>query len=336
MSDLKEFQVEDELNELKAAHGRALRALSKREKATEELVAAVYQAARDAAVGMNIPKVVEPKKDKRKQNHEAAILLLSDWQWGKITPTYNSDIAAQRVAQLALKVRNLVEIQRAEHPVEELHIHLLGDLVEGEDVFPGQSHLIDSGLYSQMFGAAEALAKLVREMLAVFPKVRVVGVIGNHGRIGRKGVSRPETNGDAIMYRIAQMAVGEDKRLEWVETFTHGERHWYAVNEVLGRKWFLFHGDQVGGGFAGFPWYGFGKKLLGWKTSVETFDYSCGAHFHTPTRMYLNGLTHWNGGSIESTNTFAQEQLAAAGEPCQWLLFQHRDGVTAEYLVRLT
>lgn len=335
MTDLSEFQQADELAELKAAHGRALRALAKRTQATEELVAAVYQAAGDAARAMSIPPVQAPKKDKRKQNPEAAILLLSDWQWGKVTPTYNSDVAAKRVALLGQKVKNLVDIQRAEHPVRELHIHLLGDLVEGEDIFPGQAHLIDSGLYSQMFGAAEALAKLVREMLGHFEKVKVVGVIGNHGRIGRRGVSRPETNADAMMYRIAKMAVGDDKRLEWPETFTHGERHWYAVDEVLGKRWFLFHGDQVGGGFAGFPWYGFGKKLSGWRASVAEFDYSVGAHFHTPTRMYLNGLTHWNGGSIESTNTYAMEQLASAGEPCQWLLFQHAEGVTAEYLVRL-
>jgi len=334
--DLSEFLKADELQELKAAHGRALRALAKREQATGELVEAVFQAAKDAALGMNIQKVATPKPDKRKGEPEHAILLVSDWQWGKITPTYNSEIAAVRVRELGEKVKRLVDIQRTAHPVRELHIHLLGDLVEGEDIFPGQAHLIDSGLYSQMFGAAEALARLVREMLAHFEKVKVVGVIGNHGRLGRKGTFRPESNADAMMYRIARMAVGEEKRLDWPETFTQGERHWYAVDNVLGKRWFLFHGDQVGGGFAGFPWYGFGKKLSGWRASVAEFDYSVGAHFHTPTRMYLNGLTHWNGGSIESTNTFAQEQLAAAGEPCQWLLFQNEKGVTAEYLVRLS
>ena len=334
--DLSEFLKADELQELKAAHGRALRALAKREQATGELVEAVFRAAKDAALGMNIQKVAAPKPDKRKGEPEHAILLVSDWQWGKITPTYNSEIAAVRVRELGEKVKRLVDIQRTAHPVRELHIHLLGDLVEGEDIFPGQAHLIDSGLYSQMFGAAEALARLVREMLAHFEKVKVVGVIGNHGRLGRKGTFRPESNADAMMYRIARMAVGEEKRLEWPETFTQGERHWYAIDNVLGKRWFLFHGDQVGGGFAGFPWYGFGKKLSGWRASVAEFDYSVGAHFHTPTRMYLNGLTHWNGGSIESTNTFAQEQLAAAGEPCQWLLFQNEKGVTAEYLVRLS
>ncbi len=46
--DLIEFQREDELNELKSAHRRALRALAKKEQQTEELVEAVYRAAKDA------------------------------------------------------------------------------------------------------------------------------------------------------------------------------------------------------------------------------------------------------------------------------------------------
>ena len=48
--DLIEFQREDELNELKSAHRRALRALAKKDQQTEELVEAVYRAAKDAAV----------------------------------------------------------------------------------------------------------------------------------------------------------------------------------------------------------------------------------------------------------------------------------------------
>lgn len=333
--ELKDFREVDALSELKAAHARVLRQLEKAKISRQDLVDAVYDAAKDAAAAISIPAVAAPKADKRKPTGETAILLLSDWQLGKITPTYNSDVAANRVKQLADKVRKLAEIQRSDHPVRELRIYLLGDLVEGEDIFPGQSHLIDAGLYSQLFNGAEMLAKLVRDMLGDFEKVRVVGVIGNHGRLGRQGTFRPESNADAMMYKIAKMLVGDEKRLEWEDTFTAGERHWYATDKVYDKTWFLFHGDQISGGFAGFPWYGFGKKLLGWNLSVERFDFSAAGHFHTPVRMYLNGLTHWSGGSIESTNTYAQERLAAAGEPCQYLLFQNPEGVTAEYLVRL-
>jgi hypothetical protein len=100
----------------------------------------------------------------------------------------------------------------------------------------------------------------------------------------------------------------------------------------------LFHGDQVKGGFGGFPWYGFAKKVMGWRVSGEIpeFNYAISGHFHTPVRMYLNGLTLWGNGSTESSNTYALESLAASGDPCQWLLFCHpENGVTAEYLVHL-
>jgi hypothetical protein len=334
--EVASYEAIGEVERLKSAHRKALKKLEDKERDRNELVEAVYQAAREASAAMNIAPVAQPKADKRKADDETAILLLSDWQLGKITPTYNSDVAAERIKSLSDKVERLVEIQRAAHPVKELRVYLLGDLVEGEDIFPGQAHLIDASLYNQIFHGGEILANLVRRLASVFEKVRVVGVIGNHGRLGRRGTFHPESNADAMMYRIASMTLKEQKNVEWVETISAGERAWFATDEVKGKTWFLFHGDQVSGGFAGFPWYGFGKKLQGWNMTVARFDYSAAGHFHTPTRMYLNGITHWSGGSTESSNTYAQEQLASAGEPCQWLLFQHESGVTAEYLIRLS
>ena len=330
-----EFKENDALIELRAAHNRVLRQLNKAQLSRDEMAEAVYRAAKDAAASMHIPQVAAPKADKRKKQDETAVLILGDWQLGKITPTYNSDIAAARIDLLAEKVLKLVEIQRADHPVRHLRILCVGDLVEGEDIFPGQQHLIDAGLYGQLFRGGEILANLVRKMSAAFESVRVISVIGNHGRLSRRGVFRPESNADAMMIRIAKMAAGDDKRVQWVEPFTQGERHWYATEEIQGQQWFLFHGDQVGGGFAGFPWYGFGKKLLAWQLSVAPFRYSVSGHFHTPVRMYLNGITHWGSGSTESGNTYAAETLAASGEPSQWLIFAHPEGISAEYLVRL-
>lgn len=330
------YEATSEIERLKSAHRKALRKLDDRDLEKRELIEAVYLAAREAATAINLKPVTPPKADKRKADDEVAILILSDWQLGKITPTYNSEICAERIIQLAEKVNKLVEIQRKAHPVKEIRVYLLGDLIEGEDIFPGQAHLVDASLYNQVFHGGEILAGLVRNLAGAFEHVKVVGVIGNHGRLGRRGTFHPESNADAMMYRIASMLVKEQKNVEWIETLAKGERAWFATDEVKGKTWFLFHGDQVSGGFAGFPWYGFGKKLQGWNMTVAPFDYSVAGHFHTPTRMYLNGITHWSGGSTESSNTYAQEQLASAGEPCQWLLFQHPEGVTAEYLIRLT
>jgi hypothetical protein len=255
-----------------------------------------------------------------------------------VTPDYNSDVAAERVARYADKVVKLIELQRSHHPVEEARIYLLGDLLEGEEIFPGQAHRIDASLYSQLFGTAEVLANMVRRIAATVPRVKVVGAIGNHGAMGGpiRRSYHPETNFDAMLYNVARMLLRQESRVDWPETFVAGERAWYATDDVLGKRWFLFHGDQVKSASFGIPWYGYSKRLLGWATSVVPFDYSASGHWHVPVRMQVNGITHWGAGSTESSNTFAQEWLASGGQrPSQWLLFAGTDGVTSEYCVYL-
>lgn len=327
-------------DELKAAHVRVLRQLEKIKRSEDEYTEAVYRAARDAATGMTIKPVPTPKPDKRKKAEEKAILLLADWQVGKITPTYSTEIAAHRVKMLAKKVEELVAIQRTDHPVREVHVFLLGDFVEGEDIFPGQAHLIDSGLYGQIFSTAEMLAGLIRSLASHFEKVHVNGVIGNHGRIGRWGTSRPESNADAIAYKTAAMLCRDEKRVTWRESFTQGERHWHEIVPVTvggaTKKWMLFHGDQLKASM-GFPFYSLNKKIGGWNLSIDRFDYAAFGHWHTPARLVAadGKITAYGSGSIESANTYAQEWLAASGDPAQWLLFQAESGLSAEYLIRL-
>lgn len=337
MSDLDDIRALAQEDEKTAALRTALRKLDAERDKTEQLVAAVYAAARDAASAMTIPPVPRCTKDKRKADAEAAVCLLADWQLGKKTPDFDSDVCAARMRKYADKVQRLIEYQRAHHPVKEAHIFLLGDLIESEEIFPGQAHRIDASLYEQLFTGAALLAEVVRTIAAVVERVKVVGVIGNHGAVGGpiRRSYHPETNMDAVLYNIARGMVRDD-RVEWPETFIKGERAWYATDEVLGKRWFLFHGDQVRSASFGIPWYGFGKRLLGWATSVEPYDYAASGHWHVPVREQVNAITHWGAGSPESGNTYAQEHLASGGQqPSQWLIFQGTNGPTAEYLIRL-
>ncbi len=333
---LSEFAEDQDLRE---ANQRLLRQLGKAKASKEELVQAVYQAAFDAASSLVIPPVPKPEKDKRRHTAETAIAVLSDWQLAKVTPTYNTDVCEQRIQTYAEKVRDLAGIQRADHPVRDVRVYLLGDLVEGELIFPGQSHLLDASLYRQVLvDGPRILGGLLRSLASVFDNVSVVGVIGNHGSLGGRARKdyHPESNADSMLMEATRLALKDEPRITWAPNYKPGERNWYATDTVGDHKFFLFHGDQIKGGFAGHPWYGFGKKLQGWYMSVEQFNYALGGHFHTPVRMYLPGITYWGNGSTESSNTYAQEQLAAAGEPTQWLLFVHPEqGVSAEYLVRL-
>lgn len=331
----------DAESETKAALRRTLRKLETAKAEKAELVAAVLAAAKDAVAGLEIPPVPKPPSDKRRGTPEVAIAVLSDWQLAKKTPTYDTATCAKRVELYGEKVLKLARVQRADHPVRECRVYLLGDLVEGEMIFPGQVHRIDASLFRQVLtDGPRILGGLIRRLASEFEKVRVVGVIGNHGALGGRARKEyhPESNADAMLMEVTKLITADEPRIEWESNWVPGERKWYAVDYVGQHGFLLYHGDQVRGGFAGHPWYGFAKKLLGWRTSgrLPTFDYALSGHFHTPNRMYLNGLTNWGNGSTESDNTYALEELAASGEPCQWLLFAHPEhGVTAEYLVKL-
>ena len=338
MSD--EFKLIEELEQLKSTHAKALRRLAKREDETEALVDAVYKAARDAASSITIKPVNAPKPDKRKSGAEVAVVQLSDWQLGKRSESYSIEVAEQRLNLLAKKVEDIVAIQRKDHPVDDLRIYLTGDLVESDgNIFPGQAYEVEAGgLYLQIFKGAELLANFVRRMSATFPRITVRGAIGNHGRLGRYGDHSPESNADAMLYRVAAQLVGDNKRIDWAESFTKGARHWYDTDTIADKRIMLVHGDQFRGGL-GMPWYGVAKKAQAWAVSMFPFRYLMFGHWHQPARLVLSDgkITSWCSPSLESDNRFANEVVGASGEPGQWLLFfEAATGeVASEYLLRL-
>ena len=139
MSLADEAQATSELDELRAALARSQRMAMKRQVDRDELVAAVYNAARDASLAHGpAPRIVKPPRDRRKARPEVALLHLTDWQVGKRTISYDMDRARKRITEAAVKAVELTEIQRADHPVTECHVMLGGDMVEGVTIFPGQ------------------------------------------------------------------------------------------------------------------------------------------------------------------------------------------------------
>ena len=186
--DLSEFEALTREEDLARQVVELQRKYRRAKAQTEDLVAAVHAGARDAAVVLgNPPPVKPPPRDKRKAKPEVALLHLSDWQLGKVSESYNSDVAVRRIEEVARKVVKITEIERADHPVRECHVMLGGDMVEGVQIFPGQAFEIDSTLFAQVFKAAGAVEALLRTMLATFERVVVHEEYGNHGRIGQEG-----------------------------------------------------------------------------------------------------------------------------------------------------
>jgi hypothetical protein len=340
--DQKLADLHERMETLRASNTNLVKQLARLKANEAERVDAIYRAARDVVSTIDIEQA--PRLDPRPSLHqdpEVAVAILSDWQLAKVTPDYSSEVCAERVDRLANKLIRLTEIQRADHPVDELRIWCLGDMVEGELIFPGQGYLIDASLYEQVCKTGvEIGTRFIRKVRPYFKKVTVEAVIGNHGRLGGRSSRdyNPETNADRMLYRIWELvmaAAGDD--VTFVIPDGGRERNWHHVSDIGGYRTLLFHGDQVKG-HSGFPWYGFFKKVSGWKNGAIPggFDDAYCGHWHQPTRMTINTATVRVAGSTESTNTYAQEQLAAVGRPSQPVMFVKPGfGPTAEYTVWL-
>lgn len=333
----------DKIARLRDALSRAQRRLADREETEAHLAEVVYRAAADVLQTISLPPVEPPKPDRRrKRSEEVAVPWIADLQLGKRTPDYDSDVARERIALWGDKVVELTDLHRSARPIRRAHVWLLGDIVEGEDIFPGQPWLIDSSLYRQVAkNGPEILGNFLRRMLGTFESVHVVAVIGNHGRIGRKGQAHPETNTDRMVYSITQQMLAAEDRLTWhfAEPDNAGDRGWHSVDTIGNYRCLLVHGDQFRGSL-GVPWYGIRKKVLGWKAMAAAdtlpfpdFDDVAFGHWHQPVSWTINGIGVRGSGSPESYNDFAAENLAGMSRPSQRLMFVSPEAghVTAEY-----
>lgn len=316
----------------------ALVKYEKEKDKTAALVEAVFD-----AVDLNLkmikpPKALKPKKVKAARNAEVAVAVLADWQLGKITSSYDSKVCEERIELYADVVRDLTRIQRSTHPVKEIHVWILGDLVEGELIFPGQSHLIDSSLYQQVaVDGPRILGNFLRTMLEEFDYVHVTAVPGNHGSLGGRARKdyHPESNADRILYRITEQVLAHETRLSW-DIVEGAEDSWYRVADIGGYRTLLFHGDQVGNPSSNIS--SVTKRITGWKSGAlkEEFDDAFCGHYHTVTKLTINRTTVRVSGSPESDNGFARSTLASVARPSQQLLFAKPGfGITSESTIWL-
>jgi len=324
---------------LKRLLDAALRERDKAKMTARQHAAVVEQAVTLALSTMKIKPVPKPKADPRPRGAEVAVAVLSDWQLAKITKTYNSKVCRRRIGLFAEKVMRLTEIQRSDHPVRELRVWCLGDLIEGELIFPGQSYRIDSSLYQQVIvDGPEILIDFVRQMLGFFDSVHVTVVPGNHGQLGGRQHRdyHPETNADRMLAGVARRVLRDERRLTWNLAENVIEGGWYAIDDIGGYKTLLFHGDQIQGGLTTENHL---KKLIqGWRADAIDggFDDAYLGHFHVRKLFSFNRTTVRVSGSPESDNAYAVRALGSRSRPSQPLQFvKPGTGVTAEYCVWL-
>ena len=314
------FDLDQQIDDLRKALENTQRQLAKQKARTDELVAATQTAAREAVLATGGVKLPARRTRSKKRGAEVALWHLTDWQGAKVTPSYNSQVMRDRVLRFCDKAARLAEIQRADHPVDDLVVMLGGDMIEGLFNFPTQPYEIDATLFGQYITVSKLLTEVVQFALHEFSTVRVIAEWGNHGRLGSKRDAVPRSdNADRMTYELARSLVNTDPRVTWDDCPEDIQRV-----EIGNYRALLIHGDEVGRtGFASPSTIV--QHVNRWRSGAYPWEFRDVfiGHYHTHAEWAMaNGEgAVYQTGSTESENRYAGVMLAASAIPSQRVHF---------------
>lgn len=334
-------EAEAEKEELRRALQTTQRQLAKARAKVDDLVAATIESARAATVAMGTVKPAAAPKPAKGGDAKAehALIVTSDWQGSKVTPTYNSEVMERRVRQFFDKSFALTRLHGA--PVQDATIVFGGDMVEGLFNFPTQPFEIDASLFEQYVRVSRLIVDVVRMTLANYRHVTVVPEWGNHGRIGSKRDAVPRSdNVDRMCYELARQLLAGEPRLTWQECPEDVQRLTIGNYRAL-----VIHGDEIGR--TGYAAAGtIVKHIHQWKSGAYRVDgdpwpfrdvYTHHYHTHAEFPLADGEGAVFQTGSTESDNRYAAVGLASAAKPSQRLHFidPRKGRVTAQWKVHL-
>jgi len=331
----EELEAQAEITRLREALRREQRRNSDLITKREDLVRAVYQAASDGYLAIGKPPAVpKPRKDARPNGEEVALIHATDWQRGKETENYSSEICDARIELFVDKIQRITSLHRKIRPIRRAVVMDGGDMLENIHIFPGQEREVDSSAYGQLFGLVDLKKRFYRRLASDFEQVDVYDVEGNHGRIGRPAEWPRTDNLDLIATEITRRELASEKRIVW-----HPRKQWYQRFEIGAYVPMLVHGDQIKSFGGNLPSYGIVRRAIAWASGVvPNFTDLYMGHFHQIMRLPLpNGGTVFVTGSPESGNEYAREFIGGTGAPSQRLNFVDPEvgRLTAEYVIYL-
>jgi|TARA_Y100000310_G_scaffold279366_1_gene298433 DNA polymerase II small subunit/DNA polymerase delta subunit B len=272
------------------------------------------------------PKPLKVCKSRYRNKKEKAVVLLSDMHIGRYSP----ELMQKKVNTFYSTIVKMVDTQRSSIPIKDLHIFMLGDIVDGDEIFPAQSYEQKFHLMEQMFTyGLPMVTNLINQLSDHFESITISCVSGNHGR--KSKYTAKELNFDSIFYEACKLAMVNNKRVKWNITW-----EWYQVVEIYGNKFLLIHGNNIRS-WLNIPFYGIIQKGMRWQGSLpEDWNYLCMGHFHTNLFFKWNNFKVFMNGTWLDNDSFALRELGMDSSTEQVLFgVAQRKGTTWRYDIKL-
>jgi hypothetical protein len=338
--ELLEQSIEQQKTEIQERAERNLKNRLLRERGEIQLL---IDALKESAAELPLikPRLAAPAKTVQ-GDEEEVVLLFGDTQIGEVVDPlttgglghYNRDVFQSRLDTLRLKVEKIIRSHQTYQPINTLNIFGLGDFVEGMDIYQGQSFHIDMHVIHQVLWGAQLVADFIVYLLGVVGHINLFGVLGNHGRIGRKGQFPTTASMDFLFLKQIEIILA--KYIEEGLITAEFPETWFQLVERMDQRFLLVHGDDIRS-WMSIPFYGADRAVSRWNDLInQKFDFFIFGHHHTHGEWEKNAKEVIANASFVGTNEYSAKQLNVGGRPSQKMFAIHPDhGKTWQYRLML-
>lgn len=250
---------------------------------------------------------------------------------------YDLDIFNKRLYGWVEQLISLAEYRRNIADVDELVIPMLGDMVSG-DIHEELARTNIGNCMEQMMNGAFLIGQAVTKLSRNFKKVRVVAVVGNHGRMTRKIPAKDKyMDWDHMMYQWVAAFCADQKNVEF-----HIPKNFSTIFNVAGRNVLIMHGDSISGGGSSASFTRMVGQMRGLQqqnkewADKQHFDDVMIGHFHRIDEYDIGTGSLYVCGTMKGSDEFTTNRLHVSSPPKHMVTYWHPDhGNVSKEIIRL-
>jgi hypothetical protein len=250
---------------------------------------------------------------------------------------YDLDIFNKRLYGWVEQLILLANYRRNIADVDELVIPMLGDMVSG-DIHEELARTNIGNCMEQMMNGAFLIGQAITKLSYNFDKVRVVAVVGNHGRMTRKIPAKDKyMDWDHMMYQWIAAFCAKQTNIEF-----NIPKNFSTIFTVAGRNVLIMHGDSISGGGSSASFTRMVGQMRGLQqqnkewADKQHFDDVMIGHFHRIDEYDIGTGSLYVCGTMKGSDEFTTNRLHVSSAPKHMVTYWHPDhGNVSKEIIRL-